>query len=268
MKRKLFLTIGILLTTALLVPSAIYADSFTCNLAGYKAMPGVTAEMAGNSLLVTWEGDSNQQLRLRLSINTGTPTIQELAIRRNKGAWIPIATNLTPEFRVASGFRRMDQEQIPALRELGPITQEVVDHYKWDAFWDAPLHLPGDEPAHVGSTPPKEGIANQPGLPRKPEEVHRDTATYKAQNCDVKTNGSRLEISFPGVQLGVFAGRLQYTVYKGTNLIRQEVIAKTEDTSVAYKYDGGLRDWQFIRIPSWCGATRPICGRTMILAVP
>ena len=75
-----FLTIGTPLTTALLVPSAIYADSFTCNLAGYKAMPGVTAETPG--LLparLTWEGDSNQQLRLRLSINAGTPTIQELA---------------------------------------------------------------------------------------------------------------------------------------------------------------------------------------------
>ena len=40
--------------------------------------------------------------------------------------------------------------------------------------------------------------------------------------------------------IAVFTGRLQYTVYKGTNLIRQEVIAKTEEPSVAYKYDAGL----------------------------
>jgi hypothetical protein len=56
----------------------------------------------------------------------------------------------------------------------------------------------------------------------------------------VKTNGARLEISFPGVQLGVFSGRLQYTVYKGANLIRQEVIAVTQEPSVAYKYDAGI----------------------------
>jgi hypothetical protein len=43
------------------------------------------------------------------------------------------------------------------------------------------------------------------------------------------------------VQLGVFSGSLQYTVYKGSNLIRQEVIAKTEEPAVAYKYDAGVK---------------------------
>ena len=83
--------------------------------------------------------------------------------------------------------------------------------------------------------------ANHPGLPRKPEEVKRATATYQAKSCEVKTNGARLEITFPGVQLGVFAGRLQYDVFKGSNLIRQVVIAKTDQPSVAFKYDGGLK---------------------------
>ena len=53
----------------------------------------------------------------------------------------------------------------------------------------------------------------------------------------MKTDGARLEIAFPGVHLGVFTGRLQFTVYQGTNLIRQEVVAKTSEPSVAYKYD-------------------------------
>ena len=61
------------------------------------------------------------------------------------------------------------------------------------------------------------------------------------ESCEVATNGARIEVSFPGVQLGVFEGRLQYTVYKGTNLIRQEVVAKTSEPSVAYKYDAGLK---------------------------
>ena len=66
--------------------------------------------------------------------------------------------------------------------ELGPITQEILDHYKWDAFWDAPLRVPGDEVSHGGATPPKDGIpgTNQPGLPRKESEIHRATATYQA----------------------------------------------------------------------------------------
>ncbi len=50
-----------------------------------------------------------------------------------------------------------------------------------------------------------------------------------------------MEVTFPGVEMGIFAGRLQYTVYKGTNLIRQEVIAKTDQQSVAYKYDAGVK---------------------------
>jgi hypothetical protein len=53
-------------------------------------------------------------------------------------------------------------------------------------------------------------------------------------------NGARIEVSFPGVTLGVFSGRLQFTVYRGANLIRQEIIAKTDAPSVAYKYDAGL----------------------------
>jgi hypothetical protein len=62
------------------------------------------------------------------------------------------------------------------------------------------------------------------------------------QACSVKSNGSRIEVTFPGVELGVFAGRLEYTIYKGTNLIKQSVVAKTEERSVAYKYEAGLKD--------------------------
>ena len=78
-------------------------------------------------------------------------------------------------------------------------------------------------------------------MPRKPEEVKRGTAVYRAQSCEVVTDGARIDIVFPGVSLGVFEGRLQFTVYKGTNLIRQEVIASTTDTQSPTRYDGGLK---------------------------
>jgi hypothetical protein len=51
-------------------------------------------------------------------------------------------------------------------------------------------------------------------------------------------------VTFPGVTLGPFEGRLQYTVFKGSNLVAQEVIAKTEQPSVAYKYEAGLKGLQ------------------------
>ena len=41
----------------------------------------------GDALAVTWDGDRNQELRLRFVIDDGTPTIQELAVRKKGGAW-------------------------------------------------------------------------------------------------------------------------------------------------------------------------------------
>ena len=40
--------------------------------------------------------------------------------------------------------------------------------------------------------------------------------------------------------MGIFAGSLRFTVYRGANLIRMDAIAKTEEPWVAYKYDAGL----------------------------
>ena len=224
----------------------------------------------------------------------GTPKIQELAIRRNGGTWATLAANVTPEFRVVSGRRRISEQQLGPLRSWGEaitperaarekwdtsffkMTPEVLERGKWDPFWDDPLFVPGVE----AGKPPK-----NPGLPRRPEEITRATATYRADGCTVTTNGARLEIAFPGVQLGVFAGRLQFTVYKGTNLIRQEVIAKTDEPSVAYKYDTGLaglaiqpatrvvwrdiannwQDYQFGGAPN--AGTGPAQGRQPLVAV-
>jgi hypothetical protein len=225
-----------------LVASSVCADPLTCSLADYKTTPGLTATVADDALVVTWDGERDQQVRLRLTIDRRTPTIRDLAVRRKGGQWVTVAGNMTPEFTVVSGLRRATDQQIKPLRDLGvPITPEVIDRIKWEAFWDSPLNVPGNDVAHGGATPPVAGVANQPGLPRKPEEVRRASASFRADRCTVKTDGARLDVSFPGVELGVFAGHLDYTIYKGTNLIRQAVIARTDEPSVAYKYDAGLK---------------------------
>src|SRR5262245_56416672 len=96
------------LTTAVLVCAApATADTLTCNLSAYKPAAGLTAAVADNALTLTWDGDRNQEVRLRLTIEAGTPTIRELAVRRKGAQWATLATNVTPEFRVVSGFRRM-----------------------------------------------------------------------------------------------------------------------------------------------------------------
>lgn len=231
--RSVFSLLAILLAAA---PAA--ADPLSCELASYKALPGLTASKSADALTITWDGERQQELRLQLTLNQGTPTLRELAVRSGRG-WSTIATDLTPEFRIASGIRRMSNQQMQPLAELKvPITPAILDANRWDAFWDAPLFV-GGTPRQGGNPPPAAGVANQPGLPRKAEEVHRETATFHAIACFVSTNGARLEVTFPGAQLGVFAGALKFTVYRGANLLRQEIVASTSASPVAYKYDAG-----------------------------
>ena len=53
---------------------------------------------------------------------------------------------------------------------------------------------------------------------------------------------------------GIFSGSLRYTVYHGTNLLRQEAIASTNEPSVAYKYVAGLKG--FAIKTAACGVAR------------
>src|SRR5436190_4382995 len=214
----------------------VFALAVIGAICGYVRWPGavVAAQSTDcNGLTLTWDGERNQEFRLRFAIDNGTPTIAALAARKKGGAWGTLAANVIPEYRVASGRRRIDGEAREALHENGieDITPEVFEKYQWDPFWDAPLFVPGGQATDTRTL----------GLPRKPEEIHRATATYKADRCDVKTDKTHVTVTFPGVSLGVFAGQLQFTIYKGSNLIQQEVVAKTEQNSVAYKYDAGLK---------------------------
>ncbi|MEJ7608593.1 MAG: hypothetical protein WKF37_20560 [Bryobacteraceae bacterium] len=200
-----------------------------CDLNTYKAQDGLKAQMKGGLLLVAWQGERREQLRAAFTIREGQPLVQELAARKDSGNWIVLGSNLSPEFQITSGVRRISQQQVGPMKELGiALTPEAVDREKWNAFWDAPLMVPGRPGTNLD-------------LPRKPEEINRSWAKYNAGGCQVKTDGARLEITFPGVEAGVFSGLLQYTIYRGTNLVRQEVVAKTTAPSVAYKYVGGLK---------------------------
>ena len=239
--------IAVALTMAALPLASLFirAQTAACDLTAYHAQPGLAAVNGADGLTVSWTGETDRELRLRLGIDAGVPTIRDLAVRRKGAGWATLAENARPEFRVVAGFRRMSNQQIQPLTGLKvPITPEIIDEHKWDAFWDAPLDL-NPKPARGGNPPPAAGIANQPGLPRKAEEITRATAVYHADRCEVKVDGARLEIAFPGVHLGPFDGRLQFTVYRSTGLLRMEVIAKTDQTSVAYKYDAGLSKLAF-----------------------
>src|SRR5882724_2406397 len=123
----------------------------------------------------------------------------------------------------------MSEQQLGPLREMNAkLTPELIEREKWNAFWDSPLMVPGRKGTNMD-------------LPRKPEEIRKVWAKYHASSCQVTTDGARLEVAFPGFDAGIFSGSLQYTVYRGSNLLRQEAIAKTNEPSVAYKYVAGLK---------------------------
>ncbi len=216
-----------------LAASVAHADPLTCTTTGYKAVAGLVAAVADNALTVTWDGEKSQEIRLRFTLNGGTPTIADLSVRAKSGQWASLASNATPDYKVVSGLRRATDQQLKPLLDLGvKITPAILDSIRWEAFWDSPLNVPGDTVAHGGATPPPDGVADQPGIPRKPAEITRASANYQVKSCDVKNNGARLEVSFPGVKLGVFDGRLEYQIYKGSSLIRQAIVAKTEQRAV------------------------------------
>ncbi len=221
-----------LILIAGLMAGGAAGQSLSCDMSGYKAQEGLQARERGGVLELTWQGDRRDQLRAEFQVAGGQPTVRELAARKNGGAWVVLGQNLTPEFEITSGVRRLSEQQMAPLRELGvKFTPDVVEREKWNAFWDAPLMVPGRPGTNLG-------------LPRKPEEIRRTWATFHANACQVRTDGARMEVVFPGFDGGIFSGSLQYTVYRGTNLLRQEAIAKTSEPSVAYKYVAGLKGFR------------------------
>ena len=215
---------------SLVMTSAAFAQGLKCDMTQYKASTGLTAAVEQDLLVVTWAGQAGSEVRARYAIENGQPVVRDLAVRKQGGQWATLGQNLAPEYHVVSGLRRMSSDHVGSLPAAGiPLTPEVVAKNRWYAFHDAPLEVPG----RTGS--------QMPPLPRKPEEIRRADATFNTTGCSVKTDGARLEVTFPGLSMGIFSGSLQFTVYRGTNLIRMDALAKTDEQFVAYKYDAGLK---------------------------
>ena len=251
-------------TSTLSPVPVLLADSLNCNLSQYKTTQGLTAAVEQDTLLVSWNGQNGADLRARYAIDGGQPVIRDLAVKKAGGQWTTLGKNLTPEYHVVSGIRRIADDQTNTLKAAGiELTDEVITKNRWYAFWDSPLVMPGsqemqDEAAwrrsqQVGGGRGGRGGRGQAqnvdslipnrtlGTPRAPSDIRRADSTFHTTSCSVKTDGASLVVTFPGLSMGIFAGDLQFTVYKGTNLVRMDAAAKTSEPWVAYKYDGGLK---------------------------
>ena len=234
----------ILFATAM--PAA--GEPLQCDLTQYKATAGLTATSADSLLVTTWRGERGMELRARYAIVDRHPQIRDLAVRKSGGAWLLLGERLLPEYQVVSGVRRMTTQQAEPLRAAGvELTPEVIAKNRWYAFWDAPLFIPGPPAQPTGGQKP---VASRVlGPPRATSEVRRARASFESGSCTVKTDGLSLEVTFPGLTMGIFTGDLRFTVYRGTNLIRMDAIASTREEWVAYKYEAGLNGFSTALTP-------------------
>jgi hypothetical protein len=203
------------------------AQTLNCSLSDYKKVDGIKVDLDRNSVALTWQGEGEQELRAQFTLRDGQPVVQELSARKKGAPWIVLGTDLTPQFEVTTGRRRISSTEMDILKQQHKDTPDIVEEYKWQVFWDAPLVVPGGK-RMVG-----------PG--RTADEIARATVSYKSDNCEIETDGVQVSVTFDGLTLGLFSGDLRFTVYKGSNLLRQEAVAKTEAPSVAYIYKAGLK---------------------------
>ncbi|MEG9435096.1 hypothetical protein JAO29_02785 [Edaphobacter sp. HDX4] len=56
-----------------------------------------------------------------------------------------------------------------------------------------------------------------------------------------RTVGDRVELSFNGMEMGIFSGTMRYTFYPGSALFQQTAVLETNEPNVAYTYDAGLQ---------------------------
>ncbi len=211
----------------LLSSGAAAGQTLNCSLAHYKPVEGLRAEVKGDHVSIAWDGEAGEQLMAEFALQAGQPRVRELAARKVGGEWAVLGKDLTPQFEVSTGKRRISTTQTGMMAKAKTDTPENEDARKWDTFWDAPLVVPGGNSVK--------------GTPRDPNEIQHAKSEFKSDSCSVATDGGRISVTFDGLTLGIFAGDLQFTAYKHSNLLRQEAIAKTDQPGVAYIYKAGLK---------------------------
>ena len=212
-----------------LLTCAANGQSVRCSTEGLKRVEGLTVEADSSSVLLEWQGERGQHLRARFTLRDGHPQVAELAARKSSGAWFVLGKDLTPVFHVTTGRRRMSETEKAILVRLKQDTEENEERYKWNVFWDAPLEIPGTEDNHLV------------GPPRTEDEIQRAAASYHSTACHLQSDGNQVSVLFNGLTLGLFAGDVKFTVYQGSNLLRQEAVAKTDAADVAFIYRAGLK---------------------------
>jgi hypothetical protein len=74
-----------------------------------------------------------------------------------------------------------------------------------------------------------------------PEGARRFEGAFLPVSATARSIGTRVEVLFQGLKLGIFEGGIAYTFFPGSRLIYQEAVVSTQEPATAYLYDTGLR---------------------------
>ena len=172
----------------------VAAQTPHCDSAGYKPVEGVRATIKDDSIVLTWQGEGSQQLMAQFSVREGQPVVQDLAARSKGAPWISLGKNLTPDFQVTTGKRRISGGLPNLLKAANIDTPEEENRRKWNVFWDAPLVVPG---------------MNDPrDPPHTEQEIHRASVSYRSGLVQSAHRWCQRQRHLHGLTLGIFAGDL------------------------------------------------------------
>jgi hypothetical protein len=157
---------------------------------------------------VLWKGEDGLSWRAELGIKDAKPCIFELCYESN-GKWISLAENLTPQFKVITGKRTKINPQREKLLAPGE-----EPGYQWDTYSDDPMS--------------------------RTAEVKEAKDKWNTSSMSYSEDGNVKTVTFDGLTLGQFTGGLAVNFFEGSNLIRIEAVASTEEDGVAYLYHAGL----------------------------
>jgi hypothetical protein len=119
----------------ILCGTAAAAQTASCSLQDWKGIAGVSVTANRDSVEVSWPGEQSQQNRARFALRNGQPVIAELAARKPGGAWIVLGKDLTPDFQVTTGRRRISTTELDILKHAATTTPpRPRNEYKWNVF--------------------------------------------------------------------------------------------------------------------------------------
>ena len=166
-----------------------------------------TAKLDMENQIIYWNGEDGLRWKAQMGIVDQKPCIVELGYEKNH-QWFLVGNMLTPQFKAVTGKRTTHNPQ----REK-PVGADEKPDYQWDTYSDDPFSK---------------------------KDVKEAVQEWNTTQMSVKVSGNHTTVSFDGLTLGQFKGGCDFNFFEGTNLIRMEAVASTDEDGVAYLYHAGL----------------------------